>query len=233
MSIEGTRFIKSKKVEQCFIKHMGADLGNILYLLWAEVVYMNDKFTALATLFVENVGKKNKIVLLNKAAPGLFYIIKNTLIDDMIIHITRLTDSTEGGRGKYKYLTIQRLRRLIIRKELEGVEEEELMIKEKELVKKFQPLKKLIDSAIEKAKIVREYRNQEIAHRDLLLALKRAEPLEKLTFSQMNDAVESIVAVLHYVVDNYRIKIKWDVVGGAEPLLMIIEAGLKEQKEQE
>ncbi len=218
------------------IKIMGEELGSVFNKLYDEVLRLLSKWSE----YVELFGKsKSRIDLLNNAAPWFFYIVQNTMYDETLLHICRLTESEESYRGKYKHLTIQNLTKLINKKESKGFEGKELDAKKKEIAKKIQPLKNLIEKATEKAKPARDWRDREIAHKDFKLNIEKgAEPLMPVSRKIVQDALEAITNVLKEVYDLYFApftKLRFDVPtkdGGALSLLYLIDDGLKADEER-
>jgi AbiU2 len=152
---------------------MGEPLGNQFAALWQEVAWLHMKWAAYVELFAE----PERVEVLNQAAPGLFYIIREALWEQTLLHIARLTDRPDSGGGKVN-LTIQSLPGLV---EDTGI-------------------KALVKSALDKTKFCRDWRNRHIAHRDLNLLLNgSARPLETASGNQVYDALKAIQDVLSEV----------------------------------
>lgn len=87
---------------------MGKDLGALYSALWQEVASIHAKWAQYVVLFGT---KPERIELLNKAAPSFFHLVQDTLWENVILHIARLTDSPQSV-GKPN-LSIKRLPVLI------------------------------------------------------------------------------------------------------------------------
>jgi hypothetical protein len=96
------------EAKQEYTKAMGDTLGSLYYTLWRQVAWLHLKWHEYVELFGT---KESRIHLLNSAAPSFFRIVEDVLWDEILIHITRLTDSP--AFGKRENLTIQRLAPLI------------------------------------------------------------------------------------------------------------------------
>jgi hypothetical protein len=210
------------------VQCMGDKLGSFFNQLYNQVAHLYLKWNEYNELFDKN---PLRVDLLNKAAPNFFYIVQKIMEDDIALHISRLTDKLKSHRGKYEYFTIERLSKLIMEKELEGVDEKELDYKKKEAAKKIQPLNDHIKEAIKKAKPVLEQRNKRIAHIEYSSVSKNVKPPVKLIIADVRYAIEAIVAVLNYVANHYlgtTIVFNYIIVSeSAIDLLYVIDYGLK------
>jgi hypothetical protein len=220
-----------EELKKYHVQRMGDKLGSFFNQLYNQVAQFYYKFNEYNELFGKN---PLRVDLLNKAAPNFFYLVQKTMEDDMLLHISRLTDPLKSHRGKYEYFTINRLYTLIMEKELEGVDEKELDVKKKEAAKKNQPLKDHINEAINKAKHIREHRNKRIAHIENPSVSKNVKPPVKLIIADLRYAIEDIAAVLNYVASHYLGStidfnpiIKSD---SAIDLLYVIDYGLKAEE---
>ena len=140
-----------------------------------------------------------------------FKIVQDSLWEDSLLHIARLTDPPKSS-GK-KNLTIQCLPDLVDEAIKETVSEQ-------------------ISYAIEKASFCRDWRNRHIAHRDLTLAMgELAEPLKKASRAKVKDALESISKVLNIISEYYmKSMIGFDSIigpGGALDLLYVLDDGVR------
>src|SRR4051794_4573013 len=90
-----------------FVTAMGELLGEQVHALWLEVTWLYIKWAE----FVEIFGDRERISLLNKAAPSFFVIIEQAFWQDILLNLTRLTDPPRSA-GK-ENLTIVNLPNLI------------------------------------------------------------------------------------------------------------------------
>ncbi|MFC1488591.1 hypothetical protein ACFL6B_01955 [Thermodesulfobacteriota bacterium] len=209
-----SRYKDAEEVRKQHIKSMGEELGTIFHALWNEVAWICMKWNQ----YVELFGKKpSRISLLNSAAPLFFRIVQDSLFEDTLIHIARLTDPVESF--KKHNLTILRLSGLLPDGELKN------------------NITELIDVALQKADFSRDWRNRRIAHKDLKLALKEgAEPLKKASRIKVWAALDAIAKVMNAVSMHYMDQtIMFEGIPsphGAVALLYVIDDGLQVEKER-
>ena len=86
------------------IRIMGEDLGSLYDALWQEVAGLYGKWSEYVALFGT---RESRVDLLNQAAPSFFRIVQDSLWEDVLLHIARLTDPPKSA-GKSN-LTVQRL----------------------------------------------------------------------------------------------------------------------------
>lgn len=191
---------------------MGEELGLLYSELWQQLVGLHNKWAQYVVLFGT---KQSRVELLNASAPTFFRVVQDTLWENAVLHIARLTDSPKSvGRPN---LSIRRLPELIS-DELTKVKVEEL-----------------IENALEAAEFCRDWRNRHLAHRDLELALKRgADPLKPGSREKVNKAIKSLEEILnavalHYL-DSTTVFDLGSSAGGALSLLYILDDGVKAEK---
>jgi hypothetical protein len=203
----------AEETKQYYVKAMGAPLGELFHALWQEVVALHFKWAEYVELFGTN---SSRIELLNKAAPQFFRIVQDSLLEDVILHIARLTDPPESVHKAN--LTILRLPSLV------------------DDANTAKSISCLIDAAVQASEFCRDWRNRRIAHRDLKLAIKADIPLKPASRKKVREALSSIAEVLNVVTQHYtRSTTAFDIggdSGGAVSLLYVIEDGLKTQAER-
>jgi hypothetical protein len=204
----------AEEVKQHHIEVMGDELGSLYHALWNELAWLYSKWEE----YVELFGKKtSRIELINRAAEHFFRIVQDSLWEDALMHIARLTDPPRSA-GKDN-LTIRELPHLI----------EDVTLKKR--------ISELIDFAVEKSEFCRDWRNRHIAHKDLGLALKSgAEPLKSASRAKVKDVLSSISDVLnalsiHYM-DSTTMFEGICGSGGAVSLLYVLDDGLRIEKER-
>ena len=84
------------------IRVMGEELGSLYDALWQEVAGLHGKWSEYAALFGT---RESRVDLLNQAAPYFFRIVQDSLWEDVLLHIARLTDPPKSA-GKSN-LTVQ------------------------------------------------------------------------------------------------------------------------------
>ena len=190
-------------------RHMGEPLGSLFTALWHELVWLHVKWAEYIMLFG---ASPERVDLLNRAAPNFFGIVQGVLLDNILLHVARITDSKESA-GK---------RNLTVRALLAHVDSK---------------IERRIDSLIEVARqqveFCRGLRNRRLAHSDLALALNYAAalPLPSFSRAQVRDALQAIANVLNAVEEHYGcsptgFEHTFPSLGGAEALLEIVETGL-------
>jgi hypothetical protein len=146
---------------------LGDALGSVYYELYNQFYWLQLKWQQYGELF----GTSSKrIDLLNEAAPSFFHVVQDALWDDLLIHISRLTDGPKSrGRENLTFAVLPDL-----------------------IEAKFQPeIRHLVDQAITSAAFARDWRNRRIAHHDLQLALGgSAEPLSHASRLAVGEASE-------------------------------------------
>lgn len=191
---------------------MGEPLGKLYHALSNELAWLYLKWGEYVELFGT---KPSRIDLLNRAAGGFFRIVQDGLWEDVLLHITRLTDAPRSaGRAN---LTIRALPRLITSLEVLPV------------------VQGLIETAVAKAEFARDWRNRHIAHTGLELALKDgAEPLKPASRAAVKDALASISRVLNAVSQSYLGETTayemTEALHGAAGLLYVIDDGLRAEE---
>jgi hypothetical protein len=193
---------------------MGSDLGTTYNALWQQLAWLHGKWAAYVELFGT---KESRIDLMNEAAPRFFRIVQDSLWDDVLIHIARLTDPPQS-KG-HDNLTIQRLPPLV-----------------RSTVKVEVETK--VGAALATCAFARDWRNRRIAHGDYQLALNLpgANPLKSASRRLVRDALGSLCNVvnavgLHYL-DSTSFFDSMPSHDGALSLLHVIDAGLHAERER-
>jgi hypothetical protein len=194
---------------------MGEQLGSVYHALWQEVAWLHMRWDQYVALYGT---KSSRVGLLNEAAPAFFRIVQDTLWEDTILHVARLTDPVKSA-GKPN-LTIQGLQSLVSDDKLR------------------QEIKDATGLAVSASQFCRDWRNRHLAHRDLDLALKHAaQPLAEATREKVRSALKAIVDVLNVVSAYYQDSTSafghGSQIGGAFDLLLAVRDGLRWQKEKE
>ncbi|MBA4419273.1 MAG: hypothetical protein C0392_15420, partial [Syntrophus sp. (in: bacteria)] len=202
------RYLTAEEVKREHIEKLGDNLGSLFHELENEVSSLHMKWEEYLELF----GKTpSRIDLLNQSAPVFFRIVQDSLWENIILHLARLTDPPKSA-GKNN-LTIQRLLDLVDTNIIETISGQ-------------------IRYAKEKTSFCRDWRNRHIAHRDLKLAIgDYVEPLKPASRANVKDALESIARILNTISEYYmKSTIAFDSIvgpGGAEDLLYILDDGIR------
>lgn len=163
-----------------YVESMGRDLGSAQYALYEELVWLHAKWTLYKQVFVGS-----DMDLLNDTAAGFFGIIQRTLLEDVVLHVSRITDSKKScGRDN-----------LVLAMLPELVEESDLRARVQALVLEAR-------TACEK---FRMWRNRSLAHRDLEL-VRRAESdlLRAVDLDEMETALRACRDVLNTLEYSYQ-----------------------------
>jgi HEPN superfamily AbiU2-like protein len=165
----------------------------------------------------QSAKEASRIELVNKVAGHFFRVVQDSLWQDSLLNIARLTDSAKTiGKDN---LTINKLPQLITDNGLN------------------KRAKELIEVAVEKAAFCRDWRNRHIAHRDLKLALGSvAEPLKGASRAQVKEALGALSDVLnalsiHYM-DSTTLFDSLSGSDGAVSLLYALDDGLRFESER-
>jgi hypothetical protein len=193
---------------------MGSELGAIYNSLWQQLAWLHSKWAEYVELFGT---RESRVSLMNEAAPSFFRMVQDSLLDDVLIHVARLTDPLKSaGRAN---LTIQRLPLLV-----------EVAVKAEVDAK--------IAAALTRSAFARDWRNRRIAHGDyeLELDLPGANPLTPTSRQMVREALESLCDVinavgLHYL-DTTNCFDSGSSHSGALSLLHVIDAGLEAQRQR-
>ena len=192
------------------VRAMGPELGGVFHELGRELSWLHIKWQQQVALFGTS---EEHIDIANEAAASFFYIVQNSLWEDTLLHIARLTEKTETmGNKKWKNLTLLQLP-ILVRDELQ--ESITLLAQKVSLSTEF----------------ARDWRNRHIAHRDFDLAMNRsAKPLEGASGSKVRDALDAMAALMNEVDRAYRdSETRFEPIPpreGAEALLEVLREGL-------
>lgn len=192
------------KVEH--IRLMGNELGTIYSALWQEVAWVHGKWSDFVVLFGT---KQSRVDLLNATAPAFCRLMQDSIWENVLLHIARLTDkpATSGKQN----LTIQRLPALIGRN----------LSKTK--------IEAKVQDALQASEFARDWRNRHIAHSDLDLKVSdTAKPLESASRQNVKLALEALSTVLNAVAAEYLDSTSFfdTLDGDALALLYVIDDGL-------
>lgn len=195
------------------IRLMGVELGTIYAALWQEVAWVYGKWSDFVVLFGT---KESRIDLLNAAAPAFCRLVQDSIWENVLLHIARLTDAQ--ATGKKQNLTIQRLPILI------------------ERITSRQNVEIKIQAALANCAFARDWRNRRIAHSDLELKVSdNALPLEFASRQCVNQALASLSDVLNAIAAEYLDTTSFfDTLNGdALSFLYVIDDGLRADKQRQ
>lgn len=193
---------------------MGDELGDMYEMLWQECALLNLRWNE----YVELFGKSpHRIDLLNEVAANFAWLMQDTLWETVLLHLCRMTDPPNQGRGRDNLSLGQLLP--LVRADLRD------------------EVQRLASVATDATSFARDWRNRRIAHKDLGLATKRANRLEQASHLAVRMGVEAIGSCLNAIDHAYRdTTTAWsmaDGVHGAESLLYYLESGVRAEKVRE
>ena len=163
----------SNDIKQKYIDKLGPKFGEMLHAVEDEWSYALDRYLELMTLFGKD---KKRVALLNALGPAFVHDIQVVLSNDLILGLTRLTDTDKRS------VSACHLPELIrdnpkLKKEVQGH----------------------VSDAQEYARTARERRNVRIAHRD-----RDRERLDgPVTYKDIKDGLDSVHAALQAVQMGY------------------------------
>lgn len=204
----------TEEILQQYVDSMGPDLGPTHYALYNDLTWLHVKWAFYRQLFAAS-----RIRLLNDTAATFFGVLQRALLEDIALHLARLTDSVKSC-GKSN-LVLARLPSLI--------EEESLRAQVNELVR----------TAEAACGVFRVWRNRRLAHRDLQLVLvAEINPLPGISWDDVEGALRACRQTLNCVELHYRdSEVSYDHVvtgpGDVSSLLLYLESGLRFERAQE
>lgn len=179
-----------------------------------ELVWLYHRWATYKQLFGRS---KHRIELLNAIASGFFFVVQESLYDDVVLSICRICDPPQTGRGK-KAQANMTIRRLL--QEVGKAGDAELMNKlNAELADIEAALPPLL-----------EYRHKHVGHRDFEVAVKKVS-LSGPSREQVDTMLDLIAKLLNKICNFYG-DTEWlfdalAVDGDAEQLLNTAKAGLR------
>ncbi len=202
-----------EQVHAAALAAMGSPLGEPYDILRNQVTWVHLKWKEYLTLFA---ASKARIEFLNEAAPAFFGDLQSTLLDDVLLHLCRLTDPPKSS-GK-RNLTIECLPSLIsdafLREEVEG----------------------LLTGVRETTSFAREWRNRRLAHREFPVFI--TADVESVTPGSRHNVEEALASIrkvlnrieVHYLKSNVLYEHSIEALGGVDALLKCLEKGANEKR---
>jgi hypothetical protein len=157
---------------------MGEEFGGLFYELNGEFMWACLKWQQHEDLF----GSPETVDLLNRSAPAFFGSLQQILREDVLLHVSRLTDAPRIGDRKN--LSLKRLKGHItdpsLRNQIDG----------------------LLDIVEQRTGIIRRERNKRLAHLD-----EQAREVQVPTLAsrrQVKEALEAIAGLMNAINMHYR-----------------------------
>lgn len=200
--------------EAANIAAMGAEIGKIYSALWQEVARIHKKWNQYVELFGTS---RERIELLNLAAPSFFRTVQDSLLEDVLLHLARFTDPPKSmGRSN---LSLRQLSQALAPTPI-GAE-----------------AAALAGAASIACDFARDWRNRRLAHRDLDLAVgPNPDPLAPASRESVKRALATLGELLNFVSQHFTDSTTRFDLGSSDPeaanLLYIIRDGLHFDKER-
>jgi hypothetical protein len=169
------------EVGQDHVQALGQELGPVYTALCDEVVWLHGKWSQYRQLFATS---EDRIELLNNTAGYFFGVLQHTMLDDVQLHLARLTDPARTMG--HDNLSLRQLPELVTDPTLKS----ELMT--------------LVDRAGNATTVARDWRNRRIAHSDLGLALATsADPLDGVSRADVETALDAVRKTVNRIEHHY------------------------------
>jgi hypothetical protein len=183
-----------------YIATMGEELGGCFYEIWNDVVWLDVKVSEFGILY----GSNQNIEMLDEAAFHFFSFLQDVLIEDIILHISRLTDPKESGR----------LPNLVLESLL-------YLIRDRDF---YAEMASLYQNVVDSSKACRKYRNKRIAHNDYESKLKSEGPsISKREIIEATESIKSFIARLSQLLKHCDLLFLNPLTSGAEELVRKLE----------
>jgi hypothetical protein len=167
-------------LEQC-LRGMGAELGGIYNALRTDVIRLQMKWNQYRKLYAQS---PEQIELLNQVAGHFFGLIQGIMLEDVVLHLARLSDREQTARKEN--LSFRRLPALVLDEQLAS------------------EVAALVEAAVNACEFTLSWRNRHLAHRDLALSLASSvDPLPGISRAQIEGALESMRALLNRMSIHY------------------------------
>jgi len=204
--------MKSKSEYFGYSDKLPPEERDIFMWLCQELSAITGKWDFFITLF----GNEGNIVLFNELAPVSFHIIEESIRNDLILSIYRLSEpSTSHGKSSKANLSL-------------------LLLAEK-----YSSDSKIASLTIQfkaECKPIRQYRNKRIGHNDLAQKLDpKNNPLKRLGRNTFDKPIDTATKILQQIIakhDNVDIRFTPIAVrGGADQLLFYLKEARNLHKE--
>lgn len=167
--------IRAEKIEK-----LGEECGQLYFELWKECVWLHTKWREYEALFED----KKRVEVLNRAAPFAFFMIQQVIVEDVVLHLARLTDPPRS-RGKAN-LTVRSLPGLLDDSAVSTA-----------VRRKVEEVGKAVEFA-------RERRNRRLAHLDIdTVRDQHPEPLKAVSSERINTALRLLAELLNEIEQAY------------------------------
>ena len=192
---------------QRYVAAMGEELADVFIALDQDLQWVIIRWSQFGKLYG---GTEGRLEVLNRAAPFFFWVIQQTLWEDVILAVTRMAAPLESMNKAN--LTIRRLPLLL-----------------------DEPLRSTVNGHIkeidDRLPVATLWRNRKLAHRDLNLALKRGPELPDGSVADIDGILDSMVKAMNAVTEMffrsttaYR---QASLIHDADELVYVLRDGLR------
>ncbi len=181
------RSVGPERVIEQFSESMPGKVGPVFADLWNDVVTLQATWEIFTDLFEST---RETLDLLNEVSLPFFKLVRLTLLHELQMLLSRLTDPAFSGRDKKQHNVS--IKRLLHEIEATGDNEFATQISPK------------IEDLVTRCKPIQNIRHKMVAHTDFHIALKLAPPLPGVTRQQLEDLVNGMTAIMNEVEHHYR-----------------------------
>jgi hypothetical protein len=198
---------------------MPTGVKEIFEALRYEVAWLHAKWSIYSQLFCQG---DERLEFLDSMAPGFFVVVRDSLQNDLIVGLCRLTDPSTIG--KKENLTLSRLAESL------GADNNSLPL--------IQQFGFQLDYLNQTCSPLREWRNRRLGHSDLPTALGSGpSPLPEVTWSAIDEALEEVRALMnllekHYLSSEFFYESFTDLGEGEDLVFYLKEAQRCEEEER-
>jgi hypothetical protein len=206
-----------------------------------EIAWLHAKWSIYGQLFCRG---EEQLDVLNSMARAFFLIVQDSLQNDLIVGLCRITDPP--NTGKRKNLTLSSLAELLKpveemqvkepeRENGQGDESSELRDKEKELWRKFS---NQLESLGHVCSPLREWRNRRLAHSDFPTAVgQHPDPLPESVWDTIDEVLVRVRVAMnmvegHFLDSEFRYDLFTNLDDGEEVVRYLKEAQQRENEER-
>jgi hypothetical protein len=205
--------LHSEQVRNKSVVAMPTPLGDIHHWLHDELGWLHIKWSDFRRLYATG---QERVDVLNTAAPAFFNQLERMMLEDVLLHLCRITDPVKSvGRDN---LTIMRIPDAIPDLALRGV------------------VGPLVDNAKQKSQFARDWRNRRLAHQELpALQGQLAATLPPPSVQNIEDALAAIRKAMnhierHYLNETVLYEHSMEALGGVEALIARLTKGIEAEK---
>ena len=186
-----------------------ADLVDVFIPIDEDIQWLHAKWGQYRSLFARNEAT---VDTLNKAASFFFWYLQDVLFDDILAHVSRLTDPPQ--QGQYENLSLPKLAETI----------RDPILKPK--------IAALVEQIKQRVVVIRGHRHKRLAHSDYRHATgQTAKALSGVSRKEIEDALDLFRSVLNEIRTHYGVAYvayrQFFARRGADWLVRVLERGLE------